>query len=151
MKQSQARFAVLVLNMSTTAVARYESSNPSPRGEVLLRLARIARENNRPDLADIFEKSYVDHFPKPRGSQLTADYLGAHVRDPEAHSFAQMFMLWLPLLDDPKTRKHAIAVGKRFKDAVRELDWGVLRDRPVNPAIADLQAIAALVNKGGKK
>lgn len=43
MKMSQAQFAVLVLDCAITTVGRYETTHP-PQGDLLLRLAEIARQ-----------------------------------------------------------------------------------------------------------
>ena len=43
MKMTQAQFAVLVLDCAITTVARYETIQP-PQGDVLLRLAKIAKQ-----------------------------------------------------------------------------------------------------------
>jgi transcriptional regulator with XRE-family HTH domain len=46
MNMSQAQFAVLVLDVAITTVARYETSH-APEGDLILRLARIAEDRAR--------------------------------------------------------------------------------------------------------
>lgn len=59
MGKTQQAFAVEILGTAITTVARYETSHP-PRGEVLLRLADIAAENQLLDLRDEFRSLYLD-------------------------------------------------------------------------------------------
>lgn len=58
---TQQRFAVEVLKSALNTVARYETTNP-PRGEALLRLAKIADENNLPDIAARFRRLHFDEI-----------------------------------------------------------------------------------------
>lgn len=145
MGKTQQTFAVEVLDVAIGTVARYETSEP-PRGEVLLRLADIAREQNLPELARIFERVWVENVPKIRsGSHLTADYLISHISGKDAYRGAQAFMFWLQQVDspDPKIRKQALSLLKPFEDGVR---------KNLDPSIAAMQdALASwLPEKKGK-
>src|ERR1035437_2348326 len=115
MKKNQQEFAVGVLESALTTVSRYESGNPPPRGDVLLRLAGIAYEQNLPDLAKIFQRVWAENLPKIRGSYLTEDQFVVHISGKDAHRGAQAFMLWLAQLDNPKTRKQALSLLKLFE------------------------------------
>ena len=59
MGMTQQRFAVEVLKTAITTVARYETTHP-PRGDALLRLAKIAAQNDLLDLAARFRRLHLD-------------------------------------------------------------------------------------------
>ena len=59
MGMTQQRFAVEALKTAITTVARYETTHP-PRGDALLRLAKIAVQNDLPDLAARFQRLHLD-------------------------------------------------------------------------------------------
>jgi hypothetical protein len=61
--KTQQQFAVDVLGSAVTTVARYETSNP-PSGEVLVRLADIAKENNLIPLRNEFTVLYLEEVLK---------------------------------------------------------------------------------------
>jgi hypothetical protein len=44
------------METAITTIARYETDRP-PRGRTLVKLVLVARQNNRDDLADIFQKA----------------------------------------------------------------------------------------------
>jgi transcriptional regulator with XRE-family HTH domain len=140
MKMTQQEFAVQVLEGAITTVSRYETGNPPPRGDVLLRLAAVARDHGRPDLARIFTRVWVENLPAIVGAYLTADHFVTDVSTPSRYGLAQACLAAFLLPE-----KQLKAAVKGFKALVEEL-----QPEP-NPAIAALQAIAALVNKGGKK
>jgi transcriptional regulator with XRE-family HTH domain len=129
MQMTQQRFAVEVLRTAIGTVARYETSDP-PRGEVLLRLAAIAYELKRPDLARIFERAWLEQLPKTRGSHLTTNlttgvsHLVAHISGRAAHAGAQAFMHILTQLEshDPKVRSNAQTALKSLEVAARRFD-----------------------------
>jgi hypothetical protein len=60
MGKTQQTFAVEVLKTAITTIARYESSNPPPRGEVLLRLRDVAREHGLHELSNRFELLFME-------------------------------------------------------------------------------------------
>ncbi len=59
MGMTQQRFAVVALKTAITTVGRYETTHP-PRGEALLHLAKIADQNDLPDLAHRFRRLHWD-------------------------------------------------------------------------------------------
>ena len=59
MKKTQTSFAVEVLGVAVSTVARYETSH-APSGEVLLRLASIAESQGLPRVRDVFRRRYID-------------------------------------------------------------------------------------------
>jgi transcriptional regulator with XRE-family HTH domain len=56
---SQRTFADKILKQTITTVSRYESGNPPPRGEALLRLSKIAREYKSSELSARFRFLYL--------------------------------------------------------------------------------------------
>lgn len=58
MRLSQSVFAVDVLEKTLPTQQRYETVKPPP-GDVLAQLVHVAREQKRPDLADIFKEAAI--------------------------------------------------------------------------------------------
>jgi transcriptional regulator with XRE-family HTH domain len=71
MGKTQQTFAVEVLKTAITTIARYESSNPPPRGEVLLRLRDIAVQHGFHELASRFELLFVEDITGKLAYRLT--------------------------------------------------------------------------------
>jgi len=59
---TQQEFAGQVMNTAVTTIGRWETSNPPPRGEALLKLADIAGEHNQPVLAEELTILYLDEI-----------------------------------------------------------------------------------------
>jgi hypothetical protein len=57
MGKTQTMFAVEVLNMAVSTVARFETSTP-PEGDMLLKLAEVALDNDQEELYERFRKLY---------------------------------------------------------------------------------------------
>jgi DNA-binding transcriptional regulator YiaG len=58
------------LKVAITTIGRYESSNPPPRGEALLRFRDIARDHGLDELVSKFEFLHVEDLIKDQGSKL---------------------------------------------------------------------------------
>lgn len=69
MGKTQAAFAVEVLKTAVTTIARYETSHRPP-GDVLLRLADIAKEHGLAELQSKFQLFYLEDAMKNLGSKL---------------------------------------------------------------------------------
>jgi transcriptional regulator with XRE-family HTH domain len=69
---SQQRFAVEELSSALNTVARYETTNP-PRGEALLRLAKIATDKNLPEIAAKFRKLRLDEILSALANTITVN------------------------------------------------------------------------------
>jgi transcriptional regulator with XRE-family HTH domain len=69
MGKTQQTFAVEVLKTAIGTIARYESSDP-PRGDVLLRLRDIAREQGLIGAADEFQRIWLQEVHKALGPDV---------------------------------------------------------------------------------
>lgn len=70
MGKTQQTFAVDVLNTAIGTIARYETSDP-PRGEVLLRLRDIARQQGLNELSTRFELLFMEGILEKLTYRLT--------------------------------------------------------------------------------
>jgi transcriptional regulator with XRE-family HTH domain len=130
--QTQQEFAVEVLKTAVTTIARYESTHP-PRGEVLLRLADIADQRRRFDLADVFRHSYLEQALKTINSRLfsvrsmdahkTRGYLIARLQGQEENRAADNFLLLIAgsRATDPKLKAIAAEAFDQIAEAASKL------------------------------
>jgi transcriptional regulator with XRE-family HTH domain len=140
MGKTQAQFAVTVLETAVTTIARYETSHP-PQGELLLRLADIARQQRMYELQDVFRELYVKQVLRDLGFDLLTvprtesepehGYLFKRLEGQHALSAAQSFILILAQLDssDSETKANAVSAISSLREAARRFA----------PEIGDLQ------------
>jgi transcriptional regulator with XRE-family HTH domain len=151
---NQAEFAIKVLGSAVTTMSRYETTHP-PSGEVLLRLAEIARaERDRPEnvhlkmafgfLASRFQALFADElFNSVPGEKLITElaskdreehgYLFMKIEGGEGMRAASAFLSLIPALKskDDKTRDEAVRIADRLVAAVDKMNG--------NPAAKELR------------
>jgi transcriptional regulator with XRE-family HTH domain len=140
MGMTQQRFAVEALNVAIATVARYETSHP-PRGEVLLKLAGIAKQNasGNPiniaqpliDLSDTFLGLYIEEvrsnlgfqllFSPGRGKEGAYGYILDKLTGRDEIAFAQDFLTVKRCLDstDPDCKAQVSGARVALSEAAR--------------------------------
>lgn len=141
MGKTQQTFAVEVLKTAIGTVARYETADP-PKGEVLLRLRDIAREQGLYELASRFELIHRKEMLKSLVSELawipatetspTHGHLDVVLPDELAVQAGQAFLLLVSQLGstDKKIKRNAITALSSLQSAVRKFE---------NLAVAEIQ------------
>lgn len=81
--KTQQAFATEIAKTAITTVARWETGNPAPRGEVLLRLAQLADENGELGLRDDFKILFADEIIGKLGNMMVVP----ETSDRESHGY----------------------------------------------------------------
>jgi transcriptional regulator with XRE-family HTH domain len=148
MKLTQQEFAVTILNSAVTTISRWESGNPPPRGDSLLRLHAVAREqklreqelHNSENEATfhncmrVFERVWIIDVSKVLGPDIrtmvygddnpTTGLLVASLEGAEAFPGAEAFLHILQQLEskDPKFHQNAVSALSSLQAAARKFD-----------------------------
>jgi len=77
MELTQTEFAVNVLNMAISTIARWETKD-RPAGGALLRLAALAEKNRRPDLADGFMRTFMEDVEQIAPPRIVERWVAAN-------------------------------------------------------------------------
>jgi transcriptional regulator with XRE-family HTH domain len=130
MKMTQQEFAVKVLQSAITTVSRYESGNPPPRGDVLLRFRDIASEQGQAPLAKIFQDVWLEDVDKGLGPGVRTFIMGGGggllvaslKKDKVAFAAAEIFLKLLDQLESEKLRQKVTVALATFRDTLRSFD-----------------------------